>query len=117
MSKVLFLTRDSHLSEQLPRIFAELDLEVEAKSDTTPLLDHGVPTRWKAVILDLDILTSDEQATDVLKALPNPKMTVMLVPTRLRHLEATARMTGALVLHKPSTVGEVGLALRILLKR
>lgn len=117
MSKVLFLTRDSHLSEQLPRIFAELDLEVEASHDANLIAHQSATGNWEAVILDLDIFSSEEQIKGAIHSLPSPKLTIMLVPTRLRHLEASARMTGALVLHKPATIGEIGLGLRILLKR
>jgi hypothetical protein len=92
-------------------------MHVEQLESTTSILDRSLAT-WDALVLDLDVL--EPQTSDLLQfvelAAGRSRRVIVLVPSRLAHLDPKFTGIGVFVLRKPTSSGEIALALRMLLK-
>jgi DNA-binding NtrC family response regulator len=113
MSQVLFVTDHSELPEKLQHAFPELKLNFEITMDVKRILDLGTN---QAVIVDVDVFAPEASILEFLEAVHDPAKFIVLLPLRLRTLEAKVRLTGVKVFHKPASTGEIGVALSKILK-
>jgi len=116
MLRIVIVSTEKHWARQVAAIFPEWEMHVEQLHDPRLLLP--ATSRWDALVLDLDLAEAHTSnlAEFMETVVSGAGHTVVLIPPRLMHLEPQFAGTGIFVLRKPTSSGEIALALRMLLK-
>lgn len=117
MLRIGIVSVERHWAHQLSAIFPEWEMHVEQIEAIASILQEDFP-RWDALVLDLDLLEphTPNLVEFVQSSTGRSRHVVALIPTRLSQLQDKFSGTGVFVLRKPTSSGEIALALRMLLK-
>ena len=117
MLKIAMLTLEAQRAHQMQEIFPEWEMHIEQLASPEDVLGNS-EVGWTALVMDLDAveLHSSNPAEFVQAAISRAGHAVVLVPPRLMHMEPQFAQAGVFVLRKPTSSGEIALALRMLLK-
>jgi hypothetical protein len=117
MLHIAIVSSERHWAKQVEAIFPEWEMKVEHfESPSTVLLGNVVG--WNVIVLDLDSVeahTSDV-GEFITMAASRARHTIVLIPPHLMELEAKLTGTGIFVLRKPTSSGEIALAMRMLFR-
>ena len=115
MLRIGVLSSEKHWIRQLAAIFPEWEMQVEDLSRGR--LSAGV-TDWDALVVDLEAIGADATGLEsvVEAALSRSRYLILLIPHKLLDAEKQFSGKGIFILHKPTSVGELALALRMLFK-
>lgn len=116
MLRIVIVSSEKHWARQVAAIFPEWEMQVEQLDDPRQLLVAG--SQWDALVLDLDLAEAHvSNLADFMEAVASRSgHTIVLIPTRFMHLQPQFTSAGIFVLRKPTSSGEIALALRMLLK-
>src|SRR6478609_9279840 len=118
MLRIGFVSCEKHQATQVATIFPEWEMRAEQLEGPTSVLLSGLST-WDAIVLDLDVIES--HTSDVPEFIDitvgRARHTIVLIPPRLTHLEPQFAGSGIFVLRKPTSSGEIALALRMLFRQ
>ncbi len=117
MLKIGMLTLDSQRGRQVQEIFPEWEMHIEQLASPEDVL-RSAEKSWTALVVDLDAVEPQSpNLFEFVEAMMTRTMyAVVLIPPRLMHTEAKLVAAGVFVLKKPTSSGEIALALRMLLK-
>ena len=117
MLKIAMLTIDAQRARQVQEIFPEWEMHMVQLASPEDVLKSSEGC-WTALVVDLDAVEPhSSNAVEFLQAaMTRATHAVVLVPARLMHLEPQFAEVGAFVLRKPTSSGEIALALRMLLR-
>jgi ActR/RegA family two-component response regulator len=111
--RLLCLTQDCSVLHQVARVFSEHIVELQCHENSEAFLGAHANAPWDAYFVDFDFLTNAGadpfQFVDQLG--PARKM-IVAGSANFADWHDQARRYGAVVLDKPITAGEIGLALR-----
>lgn len=117
MLRIGFVSGEKHWAKQVATIFPESKLHVE-RVDSPRVLAKPDSSKWDAVVLDLDTLDMHSASiTDYLELVSDhSRHKIVLIPQRLAGLESSLVGNDAFILRKPTSSGEIALALRMLFR-
>ncbi len=111
------LTLDTRRARQVQEIFPEWEMQIEQLGSPEDVLKGG-ENAWHALVVDLDAVetSSSNPVEFVQAAATRAAHSIILIPPRLTHMEPQFADARVFVLRKPTSSGEIALALRMLLK-
>jgi hypothetical protein len=110
---VLALSTDSASLEHVARIFADQVTGITPVRDVSRFFESARSGKWSIFIVDYDLLKSlFPNPLDLIPQLPSGSQFVFVGAHSFADWHDRLRVAGAIVLHKPNTVGEFGIALR-----
>ena len=116
MIRVLCVTVDSNLMSGVTQAFPELKFEITHVSSLAAEVSPTA-TLWAVLILDLDTVAEETITGEYLKkVMQHSKRTVALVSSRRDATRTLLNETDAIVLHSPTTTGEIVLVLNRILR-
>ena len=117
MLRIAIVSSEKHRADQVATIFPEWEMRVEQLKVPGDVLLSNMVT-WDALVLDLDSIESHTpdvpEFIDI--AVHRSRHTIVLIPPHLMHLEKNFTGAGIFVLRKPTSSGEIALALRMLFR-
>jgi hypothetical protein len=118
MIRIAIVSSEKHWARQVSAIFPEWEMHVEQLESPSSVV-QGDSARWDALVLDLDAV--EPHASNLPEfmevAVSRTVHAIVLIPPRLMQLEPQFAGTGIFVLRKPTSSGEIALALRMLFKQ
>jgi DNA-binding response OmpR family regulator len=109
MLRVLCVTSDAHLMSGVTQAFPEFNFEV---TQLTSLTVSATSQKWDIFILDLDTVEAGQLTSEFLRgAMRNVRKTIALVSSGRDSFRPLLMETDAVVLHSPTTAGELVLVL------
>ncbi len=116
MLRIGIVSSEKHWARQVATIFPEWHMDVECLEAPSSVL-LSAPGTWDALLLDLDSVES--HSSNILGflelAASHAHFLIAFVPPRFIHLEPELAASGVYALRKPTSSGEIGIALRMLL--
>jgi len=110
--RLLSLTDEPALLRRVGTIFADLILELDSYEDPWQFLEASVNKPFDVLFVDFDALSeSFADPMNFLERIGPNKRILMIGSSTLAEWHHELRNYGAMVLHKPTTAGEIGLAL------
>lgn len=115
MLRIGIVSSEKHWARQVATIFPEWQMDVEHLDAPSGVLLSAIAT-WDVLVLDLDAIESHTAnlAGFMEISASRARHLIVLIPPRFMDLEAQFKATGIYVLRKPTSSGEIGLALRML---
>ncbi len=114
MLRVLCVTLDTNLMSGVTQAFPELNFDV---TQLTSLTVSATTQRWDILILDLDTVEEHQLTSAFLNgAMRNARKAIALVSSRRDSFRPLLMDTDAVVLHSPTTAGELVLVLNRFLR-
>ena len=111
MVRLLCLTADAALIRQVGAIFADMVINVTCETTVNKFLVAADSQPFDAYFLDFDLLTQDNSPREAIsKLVANDKVLVASSTSIAEWRKSLPE--DAILLHKPITAGEVGVALR-----
>ncbi|MGZ4814833.1 MAG: hypothetical protein ACXVZV_05470 [Terriglobales bacterium] len=114
--RVLCLSREKDLLESVGSIFSDRIASLQCTSDAEQFLSSAKSGDWDIFLIDFDALhntTADPVA--FIRTLSPAHPPLVIGSSTFANWHHDLKQLGALVLHKPITIGEVGVALRKLM--
>lgn len=114
--RVLCLSKECSFLMQILKAFADGVDEMGCEATPEKFLEVAGTVRWDAFVIDFDALP--EVFSDPVKFVTGlgPEARVLtMASSRFADWHEQLEKQGALVLHKPTTIGEIGLLLRKLM--
>ena len=117
MIRIGIVSSEKHWARQVGKIFPEWPLDVE-QLDSPSLVALSPIDTWDALVLDLDSVESHSANIDAFieMAASRAHHVIALIPPRFMNLESKFAAAGIFALRKPTSSGEIGLALRMLFR-
>jgi hypothetical protein len=117
MLRIGIVSPEKHWATQVSAIFPEWEMHVDQLETLSSILLGNIFS-WDSLVLDLDAIESVTfNIVEFIRiAADRAHHTIVLIPQRLMHLEPKFSGTGIFVLHKPTSSGEIALALRMLFR-
>jgi hypothetical protein len=114
--RVLCLSNECSFLRQILKAFADGVDEMGCEDAPQQFLEAARKDPWDAFLIDFDALPAEfSDPVEFVKRLgPEVRLAVM-VSSRFADWHAEMEQRGALLLHKPTTIGEIGLVLRKLM--
>ena len=111
--RVLCLSGECDFLRQVETAFPDRKIKVFCGEDTTQFLESAEGGGWNAFIVDFDVLHPDySDPMEFMKKLGRGSKILVVGSSSFANWHHELRLLGALVLDKPNTIGEIGLALR-----
>jgi len=110
--RLLCLTKEPEFVRQVSTAFPEEIVETECQERPEGFLDSAKTGNWNFFLVDFDALQSDVNPLDLVKKLGLNTRLLVIGSSSFANWHHELQRMGAMVLHKPATVGEIGLALR-----
>jgi hypothetical protein len=117
MLRIGIVSLERHWPGQVSSIFPEWEMSVEQLQSPLAALASTVPD-WDALVVDLDVVANytDDLVRFVDSAALRSRRVIALVPPRFTSLGPQLSSKGTFILYKPTSSGEIALAIRMLLK-
>jgi hypothetical protein len=114
--RVLCLSKECSFLMQILKAFADGVDEMGCEATPEKFLDVAGAAQWDAFVIDFDALHEDfpDPVEFVTRLGPEARVLTM-GSSRFSDWHEQLEKQGALVLHKPTTIGEIGLVLRKLM--
>lgn len=110
---VLALSSDAETLGHVARIFSDQVGEIAPLKHVPQFLDATASGKWKVFVVDYDLLKSlFPNPLDFVGRMPDDAHFIFVGSHSFADWHDQLRTAGAIVLHKPNTVGELGIALR-----
>lgn len=110
---VLALSTDADCLGHVARIFADQVTDITPLRDASRFFESARSGKWSTFLVDYDLLKSNfPNPLDLIPQLPTGSQFVFVGAHSFAEWHDRLRIAGAIVLHKPNTVGELGVALR-----
>jgi len=110
---VLALSTQAQTLQHVERIFSDQIAGITSLTDVPQFVDSARSGKWTVFVVDHDLLKSQfEDPLDFIRQLPPDAQFIFIGSHNFCEWHEQLRTAGAIVLHKPNTVGEFGIALR-----
>lgn len=110
---VLALSSDTETLGHVARIFSDQIQNIAPLSQIPQFIDSMESEKWNAFVIDYDLLKLRfPNPLEFLAQMPADSQFVFVGSNSFAEWHDRLRGAGAIVLHKPNTVGEFGIALR-----
>jgi hypothetical protein len=114
--RVLCLSREKDLCAQVGKIFSDKISVLTCMSSQETFLESATTEAWDIFVVDFDCLTGGKpNPVEFFHSLRPPHAPLFMGSNGFSKWHDDLRRLGAVVLHKPISIGEVGLALRKLI--
>jgi hypothetical protein len=118
MLRIGIVSSEKHWARQVATIFPEWHMDVESLEAPSSVL-LSAPGAWDALLLDLDSVES--HTSNIVNfmelAAVHAHYLIALIPPRFVHLEPEMAAIGIYALRKPTSSGEIGIALSMLFRK
>jgi len=118
MLRIGIVSSEKHWARQVATIFPEWQMDVEYLEAPSSVL-LSAPGAWDALLLDLDSV--EAHTSNIVEfmdmASGHAHYLIALIPPRFIHLEPQFSASGIYALRKPTSSGEIGIALRMLFRQ
>lgn len=117
MPRIAILSPEIHWARQIRTIFPDWEMEVQQLESPTSILNAELQS-WKVLILDLEAVEPHTSKITEFIGVSTSRAAhvIVLIPPRLMDLEPQFAGSGVYLLRKPTSSGEIALAMRMLLK-
>ncbi len=110
--RVLCLSQEKDLLDQLRTVFGDLILHIEGQTSSQEFLSSAEHDEWDVFLVDFDALSETPSPVQLVRQLPINCGVVIIGSSTFANWHHELKALGALVLHKPAAVGELGVAIR-----
>ena len=110
---VLCLSNEWNFLRHLSEAFSDRIEGIDCKKDPRQFLDAAFSGLWDIYLIDFDALTSSfPNPVEFVKMLPSNSRALIVGSASFADWHQRLQQQGAVVLHKPNAIGEVGLVLQ-----
>ena len=114
--RVLCLSREKDLLENVRRIFSDRIATLQCISEAETFLSYAMADHWDIFVIDCDALHgSVASPVNFVRELSPENPPLVIGSSSFANWHHDLKQLGALVLNKPVTIGEIGVALRKLM--
>lgn len=114
--RVLCLSQEKNLLANVGEVFSDRIAMLQCMVDPEAFLVAAKDGAWEIFLVDCDALHSSfSNPVDFVKKLAPANPPLVIGSSSFANWHHDLTQLGALVLHKPTTIGEIGLALRKLM--
>jgi hypothetical protein len=112
LMRVLCLSKEEQLLRQVETVFSQSISELTIEHNSSRFADSAISGDWDAFLVDFDALPPACNPVEFVTGIASQKPLLVIGSFDFANWHSHFRQFGALVLHKPTSAGEIGLALR-----